>query len=186
MRHAYRADQWIPFPVDRVFAFFANPGNLSCLMPAWQQVRLEKSNLIPPPGEPRSAGQEAPEQSRPAGPLDIAGAGSTMAVSFRPVPFLPLRLRWEVHITEFANNEFFCDRQEHGPFRFWRHCHRTRGETRDGVAGTVVTDELEYELPMGLLGDIVDALAVRGQIESLFAYRQRKLPELLHSGGPCP
>ena len=83
------------------------------------------------------------------------------------------------YITEFRWNDFFCDEQRRGPFKYFRHCHRTREETRQGVAGTVVTDAVVYELPLGLIGELANMLAMKRQIRALFAYRQKMLPVLL-------
>ncbi|HEV2274948.1 MAG TPA: SRPBCC family protein [Acidobacteriaceae bacterium] len=163
----------MPFPVARVFAFFADPGNLPRLMPEWQKVRIDALHSVPPLDE---AGMEA--RTANARPGKAAGAGSSIVLSFRPIPLLPLRLSWVARITEFTANEGFCDEQERGPFAYWRHCHATRVEVRGGVAGTAVRDDLEYEIPLGRAGDMAHAL-VRRQIEGLFAYRQRRLPELL-------
>jgi ligand-binding SRPBCC domain-containing protein len=46
----------------------------------------------------------------------------------------------------------------------------------------VVRDEVEYEVPLGLLGDLANGLAVRRQIRALFRYRQKMLPLLLAQG----
>ena len=165
MRHPFQAEQWVPYSRERVFAFFANPANLPPLMPVWQRARIEKIHLVPP--------------ALPAlrAPSIVAGKGSCITISFRPVPLVPLRLRWEATIAEFRWNEFFCDEQGKGPFRYFRHCHRIRDEMRDGTMGTVVSDAVEYELPMGLLGNLANMLIVKRQIRSLFAYRQRRLME---------
>jgi ligand-binding SRPBCC domain-containing protein len=66
-----------------------------------------------------------------------------------------------------------------GVFQYFRHCHRVSDEVRDGVMGSVVSDAVEYELPLGLLGDVANGLAVRRQIRSLFHHRQKTLPGLL-------
>src|SRR5271155_4143083 len=102
MRHRFQTEQWLPYPSDRVFAFFANPANLPPLMPEWQQARIEKTVIVPPPSF----------ASRFA-----AGKGSWIMISFRPLPFIPLRLEWDAYIDELQWNEFFCDEQKKGPFR---------------------------------------------------------------------
>jgi ligand-binding SRPBCC domain-containing protein len=150
MRHTFQSEQWVPYPRDRVFAFFADPANLPPLMPAWQRARVEK----------------AP---------DAAAEGSLITLSFRPVPFFPLRLEWDALITEFRWNDFFCDEQRRGPFKYFRHCHRIREES----SGTVVSDDVEYELPFGLLGDVANSVMMKRQIRSLFRHRQKMLAILL-------
>jgi ligand-binding SRPBCC domain-containing protein len=171
MRYSYRTQQWLPYPVAQVFAFFAVPDNLPVLMPAWQRPRIDRASIVPPPAPP-------PEEvvSAPAG---AAGAGSRMTLSFLPVPFSPLRLRWDAEISEFVWNEHFCDRQLSGPFAYWNHCHRVRSEMQSGVQGTLISDDLEYELPLGVLGRIAHSLAVRRQIEKIFSFRQSQLAQLM-------
>jgi ligand-binding SRPBCC domain-containing protein len=171
MRHHFQTEQWLPYPRERVFAFFADPANLPPLMPAWQRARVERANYVSPPEAP-SPGQV------------VAGEGSLITISFRPIPLFPLRLEWDAYIAEFRWDEYFCDEQRRGPFQYFRHCHRVSDEVRDGVMGSVVSDAVEYELPLGRLGDLANGLAVRGQIRSLFAHRQRMLPGLLTAAKP--
>jgi ligand-binding SRPBCC domain-containing protein len=166
MRHHFQTEQWLPYPRERVFAFFADPANLPPLMPGWQRARVERVNYVSPP--------EAPSTGRV-----VAGQGSLMTISFRAVPLIPLRLEWDAYIAEFRWDDYFCDEQRRGPFKYFRHCHRVRDEVRDGVKGSLVSDAVEYELPLGMVGDVANGLAVRRQIRSLFDHRQRMLPVLL-------
>jgi len=165
--------QWVPFPVELVFAFFANPANLPHLMPKWQQARIESSRFISPPARPVAVDPALRFQS-PA-----AGAGSEIVISFRPIPGIGFRIGWLARITEFVWNSHFCDEQLKGPFASWRHCHRIAPETRNEVAGTLIVDEVEYSLPLGPLGDLGNALFVRRQMEKTFEYRQRQLETIL-------
>ena len=41
MRHRFQTEQWLPYPKEQLFAFFADSANLPPLMPAWQQARVE-------------------------------------------------------------------------------------------------------------------------------------------------
>jgi ligand-binding SRPBCC domain-containing protein len=147
-RH-FQTEQWVPYPKERVFAFFANPANLPPLMPAWQQAKIEKADLT----------------------TTYAEEGSVILISFRPLPFVPLRMMWEACITDFRWNEYFCDEQRKGPFRYFRHCHRVKDEERAGTQGTTVTDAVDYELPLGPPAGLM--------LKPLFAHRQKLLPRLL-------
>jgi len=173
MPQTLSTSQWVPFPVELVFAFFANPANLPHLMPEWQQARIESSQIVPPPTRPLAPDPSLRFQS-PA-----AGAGSEMTISFRPVPLLPFRLSWLARITEFDWNDHFCDEQVQGPFVSWLHCHHIRTETRDGIPGTLVADDLRYELPMGPLGEIANAVFVDRMMKGIFAHRQEQLDKVL-------
>jgi len=158
-------EQWVPFRIERVFAFFANPENLPRIMPAATGTRLILLNRMPPP--PGVSGEKA------------AGVGSTIVTSFRVLPFLPLRARWIARITEFEWQVYFADVQDSGPFKTWHHRHEFAAETREGVNGTQVRDVIDYEVGFGFLGAIANALFVRHQMENAFAQRQAILPTLL-------
>ncbi len=168
MRHTFETTQYLPFPLPVVFAFFANPANLPRLMPRWQQARIDALNLIAPPSPPAGS------------PVKLGtGAGTTMVLSFRALPLLPLRLRWHALIPEFAWNDRFCDEQTSGPFAFWRHCHSVTAEAHNGSEGTVVHDHVEYAFPGGPLGDVANLFGGRAQIRSIFGYRHRQTSALM-------
>ena len=175
MRHQYQAEQWLPFPVEVVFAFFANPENLPRLMPEWQKTRIEAASFASPPPRPAISARF----------LDVAaGAGTRMTMSFLPFPYAPVRVQWDAEITEFVWNDHFCDVQHRGPFQYWRHCHRIAPEMRKRsngavAGGTLLRDLVEYELPFGPFGDIANKLLARPQMKSIFDYRHKRTADLL-------
>ena len=177
MRHNYHSEQWLPYPIELVFAFFANPDNLPRLMPRWQQARIDKSAFAPPP--PRPATSSLPHRDGIA-----AGTGTRMTLSFRPFPYSPVRISWEAEITEFAWNDHFCDLQLSGPFAYWHHCHSVVSETRsdgtgDSRPGTLLHDKVEYEPPLGRLGEAANHLVITRQLRSTFDFRHTRTRELL-------
>ena len=168
MRHHLVFEQWLPYPVWVLFDFFANPENLPPLMPAWQAAHITNAKIAPPPvPSRRTAGTPA------------AGAGTTMTLRFRPIPFSPVELSWDAVITEFAWDDHFCDEQARGPFGYWRHCHRLAAAVQEGVAGTRITDDVTYAMKFGPLGEVANLLGGEQQVRSIFAYRQSQLPKLL-------
>ncbi len=66
-----------------------------------------------------------------------------------------------------------------GPFASWRHRHGIRAEAQDGVNGTLISDDIEYEMPLGPLGALGNMLFVRAQMDATFAYRQQRLLQIL-------
>ncbi len=166
MRQHFRTEQSLPYPIAQVFAFFADPENLPRLMPAWQRARIESAALVPPPPPPTAF---------PGSDLIRAGSGSRMTLTIRPFPFSPIRLPWDALIEDFRWLEGFCDVQTRGPFTYWRHCH-TVTPTADG---TLLTDSVEYELPLGPLGTFANWIFVRHQLAATFRFRQQRTLELL-------
>jgi ligand-binding SRPBCC domain-containing protein len=178
MRHTFRSEHWFPYPIELVFAFFSNPENLPRLMPAWQKARIEEAAFAPPPPRPI-----APDPALRLRGI-AAGTGTRMTLSFRPFPYSPVRVPWEAEITEFAWNDHFCDVQLRGPFAYWHHCHHLSFETRANesgvpIHGTLVRDQVEYELPYGQLGEFAHRLIIVRQLRSTFNYRHTRTTELL-------
>ena len=170
MRHTFHSEQWLPYPVELVFDFFANPENLPSLMPPWQKARIEDAAFAPPP--PRRS-TDPPHRGI------AAGVGTRMTLTFRPFPFSPVRVPWEAEITDFIWNHRFCDRQVRGPFAYWNHCHRVRSEHRADGPGTLLSDDIEYEMPFGKFGELAQHLVLTRQLRRSFAYRHASASDLL-------
>jgi len=94
--HELKREQWVPAPLDEVFEFFSNAGNLEALTPPW--LRFE---IVTP----------LPVEMRP---------GARIAYRIRR-HFLALR--WESEIVEWTPPLRFVDVQLRGPYREWRHTH---------------------------------------------------------------
>lgn len=165
-------EQWVPVPLERVFLFFANPGNLPRIMPPATGTEVLRVNLVPPPGV-------APERATITNQQPLAGAGSELVTSFRVLPFLPFRAQWIALITQFEWNHHFADVQKKGPFRRFQHRHEFEAETCNGVEGTRVRDVIAYEIGFGILGALVQRLFVARQFRKIFEYRQKALEKLL-------
>jgi ligand-binding SRPBCC domain-containing protein len=172
MAQRFESRQWVPYPVELVFAFFANPSNLPFLMPPQQQARIEDVRLNPPP--PRPVAKDPERRFRSV----AAGVGTEIILSFRPVVLLPQRVGWTARIVEFEWNSHFADEQIKGPFKRFHHRHGIQREIRDGVEGTTVSDAVDYDLPLGALGKLGSGF-VRAQMEKGWQYRQKRLPEIL-------
>jgi len=172
MSTRFETSQWVPFPVELVFAFFANPHNLPHLMPAGLKTRIEDLRLQPAPSRPVAADPARRFQSV------AAGVGTEILISFCPLRLIPQRVSWLARITEFDWNSHFEDEQVRGPFTVFRHRHGIEAEVRDREEGTLVSDTVEFGMPWGPIGQVGCAL-VRRRLESSFAHRQRRLPEIL-------
>ncbi len=174
VRFHFHAEQWLPYPRELVFAFFANPTNLPHLMPRKLETRIEDARIQPPPPRPLAADPARRFKSV------AAGVGSEILISFYPIAWVPRRISWMARITEFVWNSHFCDEQMQGPFAAFHHRHGIKAESRDGQEGTLVSDAVEFELPYGWMGRIAGVF-VRRQLQSQFAHRQKRLPEILAS-----
>jgi ligand-binding SRPBCC domain-containing protein len=172
MTQRFETSQWVPYPVELVFAFFSNSANLPHLVPPELKTRIEDARLIPPPARPLH-----PDPARRFSGV-AAGVGSEILVTICPLRWVPRRIGFTVRITEFAWNSHFSDEQITGPFASFHHRHGIQPKTLDGIDGTFVSDAIEFELPFGRLGGLAAGL-LRRQFASQFAYRQQRLPAIL-------
>lgn len=172
MRQRFATSQWVPYPVELVFAFFANPHNLPLLSPEPLKMRIDAMTLVEAPAPPAVPSQITND------PQIAAGVGTEMKLSFQPAPLVPFRLSWVARITEFVWFSHFYDEQVSGPFAFFRHRHGVQAQMQKGRVGTTLTDDVEFELPFGTIGSL-GAGVVRLQMQQMFRTRQQRLPALL-------
>ena len=105
------------------------------------------------------------ESSRVVQAALISEVGSEAIIETRILGFIPAR--WVARHTVYDPPRMFEDVQVAGPFRFWRHRHLIEPHAE----GARLRDEIEYEPPLGLLGQLAAPLLVIPRLEKLFDYR---------------
>ncbi len=83
-------------------------------------------------------------------------------------------IRWRTRIEEWTPSERFVDTQLKGPYKRWHHTHRFE----EIPGGTLMWDEVIYQLPGGPLGSLVGQSMVKKDVSSIFAYRKKKIFEI--------
>jgi len=101
---------------------------------------------------------------------------STASIEEGTVIRYRLRLRgipahWRTDICQWDPPHCFVDEQTKGPYKRWRHTHRFEA---DG-SRTKMIDEVQYSLPLGVLGRIVHAVKVRKDVNRIFDYRRLRI-----------
>jgi ligand-binding SRPBCC domain-containing protein len=89
--------------------------------------------------------------------------------------FLPSH--WRVEVSEYNRPIVLSDLVTKGPFNYFHHRRTFVEQAQNGP--TVMTDHIEYTLPLGVLGRVFDFLIMRRIISAMFTYRQRRTKELL-------
>lgn len=95
--HTLRREQWVPRPIDEVFAFFSDAHNLEELTPSFLRF-----HVLSPPGIRIQQGTELKYR-----------------LSLRGLP-----VYWTTEIRVWRPPFLFVDLQRKGPYRLWHHTHR--------------------------------------------------------------
>lgn len=88
-------------------------------------------------------------------------------------------LSWQSRIECWQPGRMFVDRQIVGPYRHWYHRHTFRAVE----GGTLMTDEVEYRLPLGRLGRWLAGPWVQRDLKRIFDFRARKVEEIFLAPG---
>ncbi len=157
MLHTLRTNLELPLPVERVFPFFADAGNLEAITPPWLNFRIVTAQPI----EMRK------------------GALIDYAIRLRGIP-----VRWRTEITLWEPPHRFVDEQIRGPYRLWRHEHIFEPTGEDA---TRMIDLVTYQLPRApVLGGLLHRLVVRPDLEKIFKFRAHSVRAAMSRLAPAP
>jgi ligand-binding SRPBCC domain-containing protein len=88
------------------------------------------------------------------------------------VSVLPgIKMHWVTEITQVKEGVHFIDEQRFGPYALWHHQHHFKAVP----SGVEMTDEVNYGIPLGILGRLAHFLFVRGEVNRIFDHRYRVL-----------
>ncbi len=142
-RKTFRKRSRIEAPAEELFNWHGRPGAFERLTPPWDQVEIVE----------RVGGMD--DGGRIVLRLPVAG---------------PISVRWVAEHADYVEGESFRDVQSQGPFQHWSHTHSFQS---DGAGASYLEDEIEYELPLGMAGDLIAGRAVEGRLQEMFSYRHR-------------
>jgi ligand-binding SRPBCC domain-containing protein len=147
--HIFQTKQVLPMSLQEAWDFFSSPANLKEITPDHLGFKITSKYH----GEKMYPGQ---------------------IISYIVKPVLGIPLEWVTEISHVEEGKFFVDEQRFGPYSFWHHQHFFR-EVNGGVE---MTDIVHYKVPLGILGDIANAIFVKHQLKQIFDFRYQKLEQV--------
>ena len=91
-----KMEQWVPSPLEKVFAFFSDAKNLEVLTPPWVHFRVLHMST----------------------PAIQEGTLIDYRLRIKGIP-----IKWQSRIVEWTPNVGFVDVQTKGPYAIWHHTH---------------------------------------------------------------
>lgn len=96
-------------------------------------------------------------------------AGQIIGYKIKIMPFI--YITWITEITHVDPLHYFVDDQRFGPYAMWHHQHHFK----ETGAGVDMTDEVNYAIPLGLIGRLAHWLFVERQVNAIFDHRYQAL-----------
>jgi ligand-binding SRPBCC domain-containing protein len=138
--------QFIPIGIYEAWNFFSSPINLSKITPA----KLNFNILYASGGNKIYAGQ-------------------IIKYKLRVLP--GIKINWTTEITHVHEPHYFVDEQRFGPYALWHHQHHFKLVP----GGVEIIDEVNYAIPFGLVGRLVNWIFVKHDLHAIFDYRFKVL-----------
>jgi ligand-binding SRPBCC domain-containing protein len=142
------AKQALPIKKDEAWNFLSDPKNLKVITPEHMGFKIESGA-----DRPMYAGQ---------------------IIQYTVKPFPGISTKWVTEITHVKEGDYFVDEQRFGPYALWHHKHFIK-EIEGGVE---MEDLIDYKVPLGFLGQLVQPILVKKQLNEIFQYRETKLEAL--------
>ena len=152
MMHILEREQFLPIPLNEAWAFFSSPKNLGVITPPDMGFRIKE-------------------------PFDDQPMYTGQCIRYTVKPMFGVPLTWVTRIDEVDRPHSFVDTQLKGPYKRWWHQHTF--EVVQG--GVVMRDRVEYELPLGPLGELAHRIFVKQRLKSIFEFRKVTLLKLFPS-----
>ncbi len=102
-----------------------------------------------------------------------------MLIEYNVKPLMGIPLHWQTEICKVDKPKMFTDKQLKGPYKIWEHMHLFI-EKENGV---LMKDQVKYQLPFGIIGQITHSLIVRKKIKTIFAFRKEVLKKIFKDNG---
>ena len=138
-------------------------------------MRFQKQSVIRASAATVFAFHESPDAFERLQPpwqkTEVIQPPSSLDVGTRVVLRVKVGPVWQTMVAEHVEYEpgkMFADRLVKGPFASWLHRHIV---TPRGDQECVLLDDIEYELPFGLLGRVFGGAFAKRNLERLFDYR---------------
>jgi ligand-binding SRPBCC domain-containing protein len=144
--HTLYSEQEIPISLKNTWDYFSSPKNLAEITPPEMGFVITSQN----------------EEKAYEGQI----------ISYN-VGILPgIRISWVTEITKVKDQHYFVDEQRFGPYSMWHHEHFFEALPN---GNTLMKDKISYKIPLGFLGQIMNSILIKKQLNQIFSYRTEKL-----------
>lgn len=150
----YNAEQFLPINIKRAWDFFSDAENLSVITPPELGFKIVTH-------------------------VKDGEIYEGMLIDYKVSPLFKIPIHWQTEIVKVDKPYSFTDRQLKGPYKLWEHTHQFF-EKENGI---LMKDQVKYQLPFGIVGELTHSILVRDKIENIFVYRKQILNQIFNAHG---
>jgi ligand-binding SRPBCC domain-containing protein len=152
MIYYFKTEHFLPISIEMAWSFFSSAKNLALITPPEMEFKILTK-------------------------LDDKEIYEGLLIDYTVKPVLGIPLNWQTEIFKVDKPHSFADRQLKGPYKIWEHTHTFIQKEN----GTLMIDELKYQIPLGILGDLAHSIFVKKKVAEIFKFRERALEKIFGS-----
>ncbi|MDP2413650.1 SRPBCC family protein [Daejeonella sp.] len=149
MIYYFKTEHLLPVSIDEAWDFFSSAKNLARITPPEMDFKILSN-------------------------LDEKEIYEGMIIDYIVKPAFGIPLKWQTEIINVNKPHSFADKQLKGPYKIWEHTH-TFIQQGNGI---LMQDEIKYQIPFGIIGQIAHSLFVREKVKDIFRFREKALDKI--------
>ena len=149
MIYYFRTEHFLPISIDKAWDFFSSAKNLALITPPEMDFKILST-------------------------FDEKEIYEGMLIDYTVKPLFGIPLHWKTEISNVNRPHSFTDRQLKGPYKIWEHTHVFIVQEN----GILMKDEIKYEIPFGIIGQLAHKLFVKEKVKEIFHFREKALDKI--------
>lgn len=152
MIYYFKTEHLLPISIEMAWSFFSSAKNLALITPPEMEFKILTK-------------------------LDDKEIYEGLLIDYTVKPVFGISLNWQTEIFKVDKPHSFADRQLKGPYKIWEHTHTFIQKEN----GTLMIDELKYQIPLGILGQLAHTVFVKEKVAEIFKFRENALEKIFGS-----
>lgn len=149
MLYYLKTEHLLPVSIEKAWQFFSSAKNLALITPPEMEFKILTK-------------------------LEDKEIFEGLLIDYTVKPVFSIPLNWQTEIFKVDKPHSFADRQLKGPYKIWEHTHSFIQKDN----GTLMIDEIKYQIPFGILGQFAHSLFVKEKVKEIFKFREKALEKI--------
>jgi ligand-binding SRPBCC domain-containing protein len=149
MIYHLKTEHLLPVNIEKAWQFFSSAKNLALITPPEMEFKILTK-------------------------LEDKEIFEGLLIDYTVKPVFGIPLKWQTEIFKVDKPHSFADRQLKGPYKIWEHTHTFIQKEN----GTLMIDEIKYQIPFGIFGQLAHSLFVKEKVKEIFKFREKALEKI--------